>query len=123
MRFAIGIAAGFTLAAAATSVTVAAPVRLSDAQFIAASRCAGLLTSKALGTSDGGALTKFVKEQSWGRSGYIYDQADQARDQAQIDAGRSGAEEHARLIAERDGVCRTFLDTATAGAPGAGHSS
>lgn len=122
MRFAIGIAAGLALAAA-TTVT-AAPARLSDVQFIAANRCLGLMTSKALGTPDAAALNKLVKEQSWGRNGYIYDKADQAREEAQSDASRGGDELHARLIAERDSVCRSLLETSsTAGAPSAGHSS
>jgi len=124
MRFAMGIAAGLTLAAAATAVTAASPVRLNDAQFIAANRCLGLMTSKALATPDAGTLTKLVKEQSWGRDAYIYNKADEARNDAVTDVNRGGAEMRARLVAERDGVCRAFLDTATAGGtPGAGHSS
>jgi len=123
MRFATGIAAGLMLAAAAATATAASPIRLNDAQFIAANRCLGLMTSKALATPDAGVLNKLVKEQSWGRTGYVYDKADEARNDAAADVNRGGAELRARLVAERDGVCRAFLDTATAGAPGAGHSS
>lgn len=126
MRYPMSIAAGLTLAAAATAVTAASPVRLNDAQFIAANRCLGLMTSKALATPDAGTLSKLVKEQSWGRDAYIYEKADEARNGAATDVSRGGSDLHARLVAERDGLCRTFLDTATAGAPsapGAGHSS
>lgn len=123
MRLATPIAAGLVLAAAATTVT-AAPTRLNDVQFIAANRCLGLMTSKALGTSDAASIRQVVKEQSWGREAYVYDKADEARDEAQSDAGRGGADLRARLTAERDGLCHSFLDTArTAGAPGASHRS
>jgi hypothetical protein len=123
MRFAIGIAAGLTLAAAATVAAAAPSIRLNDAQFIAANRCLGLMTSKALATPDASTLNKLLKEQSWGRNAFIYDKADEARNDALADVDRAGAEVRARLVAERDGVCRALLDTATAGAPGAGHSS
>ena len=123
MRLATPIAAGLVLAAAATTVT-AAPTRLNDVQFIAANRCLGLMTSKSLGTSDAAAIRQVVRDQSWGREAYVYDKADQARDEAQSDAGRNGVDLRARLTAERDGLCHSFLDVArTAGAPGASHSS
>ena len=123
MRLVAPVTAGLMLAAAAT-VTAAAPTRLSDVQFIAANRCLGLMTSKSLGTPDAAALRQLVKDQSWGRDSYVYDKADQARDEAQSDAGRGGVDLRTRLTAERDGVCHDFLDAArTAGAPGADHRS
>ncbi len=111
-----------TLAAVASlgfgAAAAAAPAQLSDAQFIAANRCLGLMSSKSLGTPDAAALKKLIDAQTSGRDGWIYDKADEARQDAVRQAGRGGEDEHARLVAERDGVCRTFLtDTATAAQP------
>jgi hypothetical protein len=122
MRIVTGFAAVLALAAGATSV-VAAPTRLSDVEFIAANRCLGLMSSKALATPDAEALRKLLKGQNGGRDAYIYEKADQAREDAQLDASRGGAERTARLVAERDGLCHAFLSSSsTATTGGAGHS-
>src|SRR5579863_5368847 len=103
MRFAI---ATLTIAAACASaaVAVAAPARLSDVQFVAANRCLGIESVKAFATPDADALRKLVKD-NYGRDSYIQDKADQAREDGERDASRSGAEVSARITAERDGVC------------------
>jgi len=124
-----------TLAAACVAsiapLALAAPVspgresldRVSDVQFIEANRCLGLMSSKALGGPDTSALQRFIKAQSWGRDGYVYDRADQARDDATREAGRGGADRRAKLTAEVDGVCQTYLaDTSTASAARPAHS-
>src|SRR5262249_23728416 len=111
-------AAMLGLAAISTSV-VAAPSRLNDVQFIAANRCLGLMTSKALASPEADALAKFLKAQANARDPYIADEADQARQDAQAAAGHAGGERKARLPAERDGVCQDSLpspDTARGGA-------
>lgn len=109
------------LAAAIAPLAFAAPeARVSDVQFIEANRCLGLMSSKALGAGDPSALRRFIKAQSWGRDGFVYDRADQARDDATREANRGGADRHARLTAELGGVCKTYVaDTSTAsvGAP------
>jgi len=121
MRFDIGTAAT-VLIAVATAAT-AEPARLTDMQFVAANRCLGLMSSKTLGTADAPAMRKLVKDQSGGRERLIFDQADQARNDAEVAAGRGGAELRARLISERDGVCHSFLSsTAAAAADGGGRS-
>ena len=111
-----------TLAAVASlgfaAAAVAAPAQLSDAQFITANRCLGLMSSKALGTADAAALKKLIDAQTSGRDSWIYDKADEARQDALRQASRGGADEHAKLMAERDGVCRAFLaGTTTAAQP------
>src|SRR5689334_8405518 len=97
-----------TLAAVASlgfvAVAVAAPSQLS-----AANRCLGLMSSKTLGTPDAAALKKMIDAQTGGRDNWIYDKADEARQDALRQANRGGEDEHAKLTAERDGVCRTFL--------------
>jgi hypothetical protein len=115
MRLVTAALAAATLAATAASA-VAAPARIGDSQFLAANRCLGLMTSHALGTPDATAMRQFVKDQSWGRVDFVYDQADQARDAARQAADRSDADLRTRLTAERDGVCHAFLNTETTAA-------
>ncbi len=120
MRFVI---ATLTVAAACASaaVAVAAPTRLNDVQFIAANRCLGIETAKSP-APDADALRRLVKDQNWGRDGYIYDKADQAQEDGRREASRAGAESNVRLAAERDGVCRALVSTTTAAGPGATHN-
>ena len=122
MRF---VTATITLAAACASaaVAVAGPApRLSDVQFIAANRCLGIETSKTFASPDADALRQLIKREDWGRTSFVYDKADQARDDGARDASRSGAENNIRLTSERDGVCRAFASTTTAAAPGGSHN-
>ena len=111
MRF-ITAAASITIACASAASAFAQPAHLSDVQFIAANRCLGLMSSKNLGTSDAATLDRFVKAQSFGRPGFVYDEADQARDDARRSANRGGAESDIHLTAERDGVCHGFVSEA-----------
>jgi len=121
MRF---VTAAITIAAVCASAAVAsaAPARLSDVQFIAANRCLGIESTKSLAAPDVDALRQLVKSQNWGRDSYIYDKADQARDDGQREASRSGAENDIRLTSERDGVCRALVSTTTAAASGGSHN-
>jgi hypothetical protein len=98
----------------------AAPAQIGDAQFIAANRCLGILSSKNLGAPDAAAALKvFIKDQSWSRPSEIYDAADDARDEGYRDASRGGAANDIGLTRERDGVCRRFLSQTTASVGGA----
>jgi uncharacterized protein YfiM (DUF2279 family) len=100
------------LAAAAAS-NAAAPERLSDAQFIAANRCLGLMQSKALATPDGRTLASIIKAQGWSRPAIILDQADEVRDDAQRLGNHPGDEARSRLVRERDGACQAYLPAAS----------
>jgi hypothetical protein len=113
MRF---VTAALTIAAlcASAAVASAAPARISDVQFIAANRCLGIESAKNLGAPDVDALRQLVKTQEWGRDAFVYDKADQAREDGQRDASRSGAENNLRLTGERDGVCRSLASITTA---------
>jgi len=98
---------------AAGAPALAAPSQLNDVQFVEANRCLGLMSSKSIGAADAAAtLAKFLKSQNGSRVGFIYDRADQARDDARREADRAGPE-NTRLIAERDGVCRSFTGAST----------
>lgn len=118
------VTATFVIAAACASaaVAVAAPARISDVQFIAANRCLGIESTKAFAAPDADALRQLVKSQQWGRDFYIYDKADEARDDGRREASRSGVETNIRLTSERDGVCRALASTTTASAPSASHN-
>jgi hypothetical protein len=118
------VTAALTIAAvcATAAVASAAPARINDVQFIAANRCLGLESTKGFSAPDADALRQLVKSQTWGRDSYIYDKADQAREDGERDASRSGAENNVRLTAERDGVCRSLASTATASSGGATHN-
>jgi hypothetical protein len=110
-----------SLAASAVSA-VAAPARIDDTQFLVANRCLGLMTSHALGTPDAAAMRRFVEDQSWGRVSFVYDRADQMRDDARRAAERNDTDLRTRLTAERDGVCRHFLIPQTTTSSGRGDS-
>jgi hypothetical protein len=62
-------------------------------------------------------MAQLVKSQTGGRVGYIYDRADQARDDAQREANRGGSQ-GPRLVAERDGVCHGFIGSGASEASG-----
>lgn len=112
------VAALFAIACAAGAPAFAdQPTHLNDVQFIEANRCLGLMTSKALGTPDAKAMAQLIRGQTGGRLGYVYDRADQARDEGERDANRGGSE-GPRLIAERDGVCHSFIGSGSSEAAG-----
>ena len=113
------VAALIALSAAATAPAFAAPsTHLSDVQYVEANRCLGLMTSKSMGTQDASAMSQLVKAQTGGRIGYVYDRAEQARDDAQREANHAGPD-NSRLVAERDGVCRSFIGSGSTEASGA----
>jgi len=103
--------------AAAAPALAEQPSRLSDAQFVEANRCLGLMTSKTLSTPDAAAMQQLVKSQVGARMSFIYDKADQARDDAQRQANRA-ASDNSSLVAERDGVCRALIGSGSTEAAG-----
>jgi len=102
------IAAALMTAVSATAVAAQPAARLSDAQFVKASRCKGLAKSEALGAVDTSALDAVLKDNRRGRADHIVDKANTATDMAQSEARRAGDERKAELIAERDGACQAF---------------
>ena len=124
MRF-ITSAAFAVVACASAATAFAQPAHLTDAQFIAANRCLGLMSSKTLATPDAAVLSRYLDAESDGRVPLAYDEASDARDNARRQANHSDAYSDGRLIAERDGVCRQFVDAAaaTAAAPRSAHAS
>ena len=117
-------AALIATACAAGAPALAAPTAyLSDAQFVEASRCLGLMSSKSMGAAaDAASMAQFLKTQNGGRVSFIYDRADQARDEARRQADRAGSD-NSRLVAERDGVCRSFIGSGSTEASGPRHGA
>ena len=98
---------------ALSTAAFAAPTHLTDSQFIAASRCEGLMSSSALGRQDTRGLEALLKAEGGARQNEVYDRADEARQNAQRDASHAGTYGKASLVAERDGACRALTGDAT----------
>ena len=108
-------------AAALLAVSAAAPAfaadRVSDGELVRASRCLGLAKAANLGASDTTALQTFIKVQGKSRDMLVQDRADAAERAARTEAGRAKGAQKDALIAERDGVCKALVETASALAP------
>lgn len=104
MRIPTGI---IIFAAAATAATGAfAQTRLTDVEYIKASRCAGLASALE---GDVAAFDTLLKAQKRARETFILDRGRSARADASKAAARADEADKARLVAERDGICQTFL--------------
>lgn len=92
--------------------------RWSDAEYLKANRCLGLAEAKELGPVDVAVLVARMKDQSPGRDPYLRDRGASMRQDARR-LGKTVSEAlKAKLLAERDGVCKVYLGTtvATSGA-------
>ena len=96
------------LALAVSTPVLAAP-RLTDSQFVQASRCQALAKTSSLGSSDSAALSALIKAQRQGRADYIIEKASDAASLANGKARRADDATKADLIAERDGPCQALL--------------
>ena len=82
--------------------------RAPDTTFLHASRCAGLLQSAKLGPPDGEAIKAYLKAQRRGRNPAVLDMGEKKQRDAGFEAGRADADQKAKLLAEREGVCKTY---------------
>jgi hypothetical protein len=94
---------------AALAAGTAASARMTDAQFLEANRCRALIASQDLGAQDTQAADRKLHEEAAGRDPAVSDMAESARERAQREARRPNDVVKARLLAERDGACRTLL--------------
>ena len=92
-----------------STAAIAAPDKLTDAQYIAAARCQALMSSSALGPVDTHAVDAVMKTQGASRSPDVAERADDARAKADRDARHAGPDAKASLIAERTGPCQDLL--------------
>ncbi len=102
------IISAILLATAATAASAQTTGRLSDAQFVHASRCKGLAKSEALGATDAAGLDATIKANRRGRADFVIDKAINAQNEAQSEAKRADDARKAELIAERNGACQAF---------------
>lgn len=105
MKFAAIAIAAATLAAAAGSAAVAAE-RVSDMDYMRASRCKGLATTLT-GVVDAGSIDAYLKSAKGARSPVVYDRADAEFDRAKREA--RSEDRKARLTAELTGPCSAYL--------------
>jgi len=98
------------LAAAATvgATAASAQPKVSDSQYLQASRCAGLAASANFGGGDATGLNGWLKSNAEGRPTFVTDRADQMRKNAQVQANRAKGLEKQQLSSELDGACATF---------------
>lgn len=97
------------LAAAAllSAGTAVAAERVSDLDYLKASRCKGLAAAQ-VGAIDGAALDAFIKEHGKVRSAYVLQKGKDEATRAQREARKSQDERKAKLVAEADGPCQAF---------------
>ena len=107
MRFAVIAAA---MAAAATAEAASAGERISDSDYIRASRCRGLAGSEALGPVETGSLDAFLKDAGRARSEAVRELASQAQQRAAREA--KSPERKAQLQGELAGACLAYLKPA-----------
>ena len=108
-------------ALAASTAAFAAPARISDTQYLELARCRALMASTELGGGDTAAADAALKAQRFSRDTYIYDRAEQLGDDTTRAVKHADTDHRAKLIAERDNVCRPLIGgaTTTAGMPAA----
>lgn len=110
--------AAFAIAAAAAATLAAwsapASARISDVDYIQASRCHAL--ASAGGGADAETLKAYTKAEARGRHATVKRMADDAAAKAARDARSDSAEKQAKVAAELGGVCQVFLGDRTIGA-------
>ena len=100
---------GIAVAFAAMATASAASAHMTDREFLQANRCRGLAGATALGVVDTTVIDGKIREESHGRDLYIMDRAEVLRQNAERDAQHASDTLKARLIAERNGVCASYL--------------
>jgi hypothetical protein len=102
------IAAIVVLAAATATTAVAQPnVRLSDVEYMQASRCAGIASADP--SIDTSSINALLKTEGRARVAYISDKADDMRSDAARSAKHANGYAKEKLNAELGGVCKRFL--------------
>jgi hypothetical protein len=102
------------LMAATAAPAFAATDRWTDGQYLQANRCLALGQSAALGEIPAGDLAAQIKSQAFGRGSNVTDRGVSLRAEATRQAKTTDDERKAKLLAERDGVCKSFLTTTVA---------
>lgn len=114
MRKLITIALTGVVLAGAAAPAFAQSTRWTDAEYLKAGRCLGLAQSTELGAVDASGLAARIKDQAKGREPYVRDRGETLRDEARRAGNTRNEVLKGRLLAERDGSCKTFLGTSVA---------
>jgi hypothetical protein len=115
MRFATAAFISASLLIAAAPAT--ASDRASDNGYLRAARCQGLAHAAELGSVDTTAIDAYVKAQATGRNNTLLRQAKAANQEARAEAAAAG--KRARLTAERDRMCKAWIQTTQVASSGA----
>lgn len=118
---AIALSAAALAALFATAASAAAPAKITDIEYLKASRCVGLASAGTLNPVDATALTGFVKEQERIRAGYINERAREEAAKAKRQAKHMDGRE--RLNAELAGPCMAYVSGGATTAQSAGASA
>jgi len=103
---------------AASSAAFAAPSHLTDGQYLEAARCRVLIASPALGAGDTKPIDATLKSEGRGRVPAVYDRIDDVQHSTEMAVRHADADNKAKLMAERNGVCQTLAGASMA-SPGA----
>lgn len=98
------------LVAASFAAPAVAADKITDVDYLKASRCAGLASSID-GVVDPAALTSFVKAERGARPTYVIDRGQEEFQRAKKE-GKS-ADRRERLTAELSGACQAYVGGAT----------
>ena len=98
------------LVATAFAGSAYASEKVTDVDYLRASRCAGLATSIE-GVVDPAALTSFIKAERGARATYVIDRGQEEFQRAKKE-GKS-EDRKTRLTAELTGACQAYLGGAT----------
>lgn len=107
-------AAAILASAAAPAFAAGASERWTDGQYLQANRCLALAQSAALGEVPAGDLAAQIKSQAFGRGSNITDRGDSLKAEAARQGKTKDEARKAKLLAERDGVCKSYLTTQVA---------
>ncbi|HJV42938.1 hypothetical protein [Caulobacter sp.] len=103
-----------TIIAASAAPAFAGEARWTDGQYLQANRCLALAQSAALGELPTGDLAAQIKSQEFGRGSAITDRGVSLRAEATRQGKTKDEIRKAKLLAERDGVCKVYLSAQVA---------
>jgi len=96
-------------AASALATAAHAGTAVSDFDFLQAARCRGLAASDGLGKLDTASIDAFLKKEANNRESHVLNSARAKISGAQKDGDKAAGAKKEKLLAERSGVCSTFL--------------
>ncbi len=94
---------------AAASLAGVAHAGVSDFQFLEAARCRGLAASESLGKLDTASIDAFLREEGASRTLAVKTSANRKMTDAAKVAASAEGDKKAKLLAEREGGCASYL--------------